>query len=89
MHIYVSQSFPHETATLNKGKRFFMLHRSRHGKSFEKGEYYRSILKVPAGELADDKWVTCDLSIVQESYKVGMCFPQMRYPDRCIDKDIL
>lgn len=65
MNVKIAQSLPHEVMSVYEGKRFLVLHETGHWQSLQKREYHAPILEVSTCQLADDKWVTSNLPVIE------------------------
>ncbi|MGD0229675.1 MAG: hypothetical protein ABSC19_04855 [Syntrophorhabdales bacterium] len=56
-------------------KYLFMLYRKGHRQGFQKHKYGRSVLEISTCKFAQDKWMTGNLSIVEQIHKPGVSLP--------------
>jgi hypothetical protein len=75
MNVNVAQPFSHEVVAFYERKYFSVLYRKSHRQRFQKGEYDRSVPEVSACELAYDKWMAGNLSIVEQIHKSRVGLP--------------
>ena len=65
MNIDETQPFSHELVIFNELNYFLIICLDRHRKLLKEREYFRSVLKVSAGELTNDKRMTDYVTLIQ------------------------
>ena len=74
MDVKVPKPFSHQMIQFYELEDLFVFCRSYQGKELQEGEDFVPVLQVATGEFTNDIRVTHHLSVIQQSFKVGVAF---------------
>lgn len=80
MHIYVAKTLPRKLIVLYELHHFFAVCLKGHGKRRQQRKDLRPVSQIPAGQFSNNKEVTSNVSVIQETLESWASLPQVCYP---------